>query len=69
MDKLIQTLKNRILTAYGNFVRKAQKGYPLDNYSNILEAMLALDYIDSFLVSEEQQIKIIDYYILKLSND
>lgn len=68
MDKLIKTLKNRILLAYVQYVKRSQRGRPLENYSDILDAMIAIDYISSFSVTDEQKIKILEYYILKLNN-
>ena len=68
VDNLITSLKNKIITAYNKFVLKAKKGYPLEDYEVILEAIMAIDYINTFDVPDAKQIKILDYYIVKLNH-
>ena len=66
--KLTQSLKNKIISAYSKFVIKAQRGHPLENYENIIDAMSVIDYITDFEVDDYTQIKSLEHYIIKLSH-
>ncbi len=67
MDKL-PLLKSVIISSFSNMFRKAQMGYPISNYKDIREAMLAINMIDNFTVPSYKVTAIVEYYIRKLSN-
>lgn len=64
----LTNLKNSIITAYGQFVVKGQRGYPLEGYEHILEAVLAVNYIEDYTVSIEDRTRIIEHNISSLRN-
>ena len=68
VDKLIKSLKNKIILAYSNFVKKLQHGYPMDGYEPIAEAISAVEFLSTFDVDYSVKVKILEYYILNLRN-
>lgn len=66
MDKLEQ-LKCQLIDAYASLVRMAQRGYPISDYCDIREAMLAINYIENFTVDSRVTITVLDRYAYKLS--
>lgn len=69
MDKLIKSLKNKLMVAYSAVLARAQRGYPLEGYQSILDGMAALEFIENFEVEDSDKIRIIEQHIFKLSNE
>lgn len=63
----ITNLKQVIINKFSNVLRRSQRGYPLEDYSNIREAMLAINMIDNFTVEPNFQQAIVDYYTYNLN--
>lgn len=60
----INTLKCIIIEDYIQLLLKMNKGYPLEDYKEIIEAIQAVDYIESYEVPNS--VTIINHFLTKL---
>lgn len=67
IDKLLKSIKNKIASRYSSLVVKMQVGYPTGNYDILKEAIYAVEYVESYNISDAEKIRILDYYILQLT--
>jgi hypothetical protein len=67
MDKITE-LKQLLTTRFAAIISKAQRGYTLENYSDIIQAMQFLDMIEDFDVDPYKTVAIVDLYLRKLIN-
>lgn len=67
--KLVKSLKNKLMKAYSAVLIKTQRGYPLEGYQSILDAISAIDYIEEYEIDEVDQVRIIEACIFNLENE
>ena len=68
VDKLIKSLKNKIIMAYCNLIIKLQKGYTMNGHDKIIDAIAAIDFINTYEMTDQDKIKVLEYYILNLKD-
>lgn len=66
VDKILQ-LKDSIVQAFALMIVRAQKGYPIDDYTIIVEAMQALNLIANYTLKQYKIDTIVDFYQRQLN--
>ena len=69
VDNLIAILKSKIMADFFRVLQKAQRGYPLEKYKTILDAMFALEFIEDYEMPDKDKIRILERHIFKLDDE
>lgn len=67
VDKLA-VLKQLIIDQYSYHIRKSQKGYVFEGYTDLINAMHAINMFNNFTITTDKQITIIDFFTRKFTN-
>lgn len=69
VTKQLKILKNKIIVVFNRYLLKLQKGYLLEDHPKLMNAMMAIEFIEGYEISDEEALKIIEIHTLNIENE